>query len=44
MKYDVIIVGSGFSGANLAYNLAMAGKTVLVVEAGPEIPSVLAHK
>ena len=38
MDYDVIIVGAGFAGANLAYNLAKAGKEVLVVEAGPPIP------
>ena len=36
--YDVIIVGSGFAGANLAYDLAKAGKSVLVVEAGPGLP------
>ena len=38
MDYDVIIVGAGFAGANLAYNLAKEGKKVLVVEAGPPIP------
>ena len=38
VDYDVIIVGAGFAGANLAYNLAKAGKQVLVLEAGPPIP------
>jgi choline dehydrogenase len=31
---DYIIVGSGSAGSALAYRLAMAGKSVLVVEAG----------
>lgn len=35
--YDVVIVGSGFAGANLAYSLGLAGKRVLVLEAGPGI-------
>ncbi len=33
--YDVIIVGSGFAGSYLAYQLGMAKKKVLIVEAGP---------
>ncbi len=33
--YDVVIIGSGFAGANLAYTLGSAGKRVLVIEAGP---------
>jgi glucose dehydrogenase len=34
--YDVVIVGSGFTGANLAYLLASQyDKTVLIIEAGP---------
>ncbi len=37
-EYDVIVVGSGFAGANLAYDLARAGNSVLVVEAGPGLP------
>ena len=37
-EHDVIIVGAGFAGANVAYDLAMAGKSVLVVEAGPGLP------
>lgn len=38
-KYDVIIVGSGISGAIVAYNLGKAGKKVLIIEAGPKIPA-----
>lgn len=32
--YEYIIIGSGFGGAFAAYNLAMAGKEVLIVERG----------
>ena len=34
-RYDVVIAGSGFAGANLAWLLARAGKRVLILEAGP---------
>ena len=34
-RYDAVIVGSGFAGANLAWLLARAGKRVLILEAGP---------
>jgi choline dehydrogenase-like flavoprotein len=34
-NYDVVIVGSGFAGANLAHILAAAKKRVLIIEAGP---------
>lgn len=34
-RYDAVIAGSGFAGANLAWLLARAGKRVLVLEAGP---------
>lgn len=33
-EYDYIIVGSGSAGAACAYQLAMAGKKILVLEAG----------
>ncbi|MBL4606023.1 MAG: GMC family oxidoreductase [Flavobacteriaceae bacterium] len=38
-KYDVIIVGSGIAGAIVAYNLGKKGKKVLILEAGPKIPT-----
>ena len=34
-RYDAVIVGSGFAGANMALLLARAGKRVLILEAGP---------
>lgn len=37
-NYDVLIVGAGISGAIMAYKLAQAGKSVLVLDGGPEIP------
>lgn len=37
-NYDVLIVGAGISGAIMAYELAKAGKSVLVLDGGPEIP------
>lgn len=33
--YDVVIVGAGVAGAILAHELAKAGKSILIVEAGP---------
>ncbi|MCA9543421.1 MAG: GMC family oxidoreductase, partial [Myxococcales bacterium] len=33
--YDAVIVGAGISGAIIARQLAQAGKTVLILEAGP---------
>ena len=35
---DVIVVGSGALGANAAYELAKAGKSVIILEAGLRIP------
>lgn len=35
---DVVIVGSGALGANAAYQLAKAGKSVIMMEAGPVVP------
>ncbi len=35
---DVIVVGSGALGANAAYELAKAGKSVIMLEAGERIP------
>ncbi|MCT7359347.1 GMC family oxidoreductase [Thalassolituus pacificus] len=38
-KYDVVIVGSGISGAIVAYQLGLAGKKVLILESGPTVPA-----
>ena len=34
-RFDLVIVGSGAGGAPLAYELARAGRSVLVLEKGP---------
>lgn len=39
LECDVVIVGSGAGGAVMAYELANAGKSVIVLEAGPYVPS-----
>lgn len=39
LKADAVIVGSGAGGAIAAYELAKAGKKVIVLEAGPYVPS-----
>jgi choline dehydrogenase-like flavoprotein len=39
LKADVVIIGSGASGAVMAYELCRAGAKVVVLEAGPYIPS-----
>lgn len=37
-QYDVVIVGAGIAGAIVAAELAAAGRTVLIVEAGAAVP------
>ena len=39
LEVDAVIVGSGGSGAITAYELASKGKKVVVLEAGPYVPS-----
>ncbi len=39
LNADAVIVGSGAGGAVMAYELAKAGKSVVVLEAGPYVPS-----
>jgi len=39
LKADAVIVGSGAGGAITAYELAAQGKSVVVLEAGPYVPS-----
>lgn len=36
--YDAVIVGSGIAGAMMAKQLALAGRKVLILEAGDEMP------
>jgi choline dehydrogenase-like flavoprotein len=37
--YDVVVIGAGVAGAMVAYRLAQAGATVLILEAGTPNPS-----
>jgi choline dehydrogenase-like flavoprotein len=38
-EFDAIIIGSGAGGAAMAFGLAEAGRKVLILEKGPELPS-----
>lgn len=38
LSADIVIVGSGVAGALIAHQLAAAGASVLILEAGPEVP------
>ncbi len=37
-NYDVVIVGAGIAGAIAGYKLAQAGKSVLILDGGAEVP------
>ena len=39
IEADVVIIGSGAGGGISAYELAKAGKKVIILEAGPFVPS-----
>lgn len=39
LQADVVVVGSGAGGAVVAYELAASGKKVIILEAGPYVPS-----
>lgn len=38
LEADVVVVGSGVAGSLVAHRLAQAGKSVLILEAGPRLP------
>jgi glucose dehydrogenase len=37
-QYDFVIIGAGVSGNTIAWQLGLAGKKVLILEAGPAVP------
>jgi choline dehydrogenase-like flavoprotein len=37
-QYDFVIIGAGVSGNAIAWQLGLAGKKVLILEAGPAVP------
>jgi choline dehydrogenase-like flavoprotein len=39
LRADVVVIGSGASGAVVAYELSRSGAKVIVLEAGPYVPS-----
>ena len=39
LSADVVVVGCGAGGAVVAYELAAAGRKVVILEAGPYVPS-----
>lgn len=39
LQADVVVIGSGAGGAVAAYELAKAGRKVIIIEAGPYVPS-----
>ncbi len=38
LQADVVVIGSGVGGSLVAHQLALAGKSVIILEAGPRIP------
>ena len=38
IQYDAIIIGTGAGGGTLAFQLAQAGKNILILERGPFMP------
>lgn len=38
LQADIVVVGSGVAGALVAHQLALAGKSVIMLEAGPRLP------
>lgn len=38
LSADIVIVGSGVAGALIAHQLAVSGASVLILEAGPDVP------
>jgi glucose dehydrogenase len=38
-RYDVVIVGAGIAGGIIAHELGRAGKRVLILDAGPAVPT-----
>ena len=43
LKTDVVVVGSGAAGAMVAYEMAKAGRDVLVLESGRYYPSSVSY-
>ncbi|NNM52732.1 MAG: FAD-binding protein, partial [Pseudomonadales bacterium] len=44
LKADVVVVGAGCGGSVLAFELASAGHSVIILESGPYIPSSDMHE
>lgn len=44
LKADVVVVGAGAGGSILAFELANAGRSVIILESGPYVPSSEFHE